>query len=57
MQQFLDNLATFCSFFMTQMGTVANFFMTNPIGLLVIGLSLFSVVLGVVFKIFNIFHK
>ena len=57
MSSFLENLALFCNFFIQQLTPIANFFMTNPIGLLVIGLSLFSIILGVVFKIFGIFHK
>lgn len=57
MTDFIDNLYLFCQFFIRVLGDIATFFISNPIGLLVIGLSLFGLIVGVVFSIFQIFHK
>lgn len=57
MQTFIDNLYSFCTFFIDVLGDIATFFISNPLGLLVIGLSLFSVILAVITKIFDVFHK
>ena len=57
MQTFIDNLYTFCSFFIDVCGDVADFLISNPLGILIIGLSLFGVILGVIITFFNIIHK
>ena len=57
MQTFIDNLYTFCQFFIDVCGDVANFLISNPLGILIIGLSLFGVILGVIITFFNIIHK
>lgn len=57
MQTFITNLTAFCSFFLSVLGDIANWFIGNPLGLLILGLSLFGVIVEIVFKVFNIFHK
>lgn len=57
MQTFIDNLYTFCQFFIRVCGDCVTFLIGNPLGLLIIALSLFGVILGVIITIFNIIHK
>lgn len=57
MQTFLDNLYAFSTFFINVLGDIATWFISNPLGLLIVGLSLFGVVLSVLFSIFHIYKK
>lgn len=57
MQTFIDNLSAFCTFFISVLGDISSWLISNPLGLLIVGLSLFGVILNVVFKIFGIFRK
>lgn len=46
MTDLLNNLATLSSFFITQLGHISDFFLSNNLCLLIIGVTLFSVVLS-----------
>ena len=46
MSDFLTNLSTLSTFFINELGAIANFFLTNNLCLLIIGVALFSVILS-----------
>lgn len=46
MSDFLSNLSTLCTFFITQLGNIATFFLSNNLCLLIIGVAFFGVILS-----------
>ena len=54
MNDLINNLSTLCTFFINQLGNIANFFTSNNLCLLIIGVALFSVVLSLFTYILSI---
>ena len=46
MSDLLSNLSTLCTFFINQLSNIANFFLSNTLCLLIIGVAFFSVILS-----------
>ena len=48
MSDLITALSSLFTFLTTQMGTIANFFTTNVIGQIILGVALFSVVFNII---------
>ena len=57
MSDLITALTSLFTFLFTQMGNLANFFTTNTLGQVILGIVVFSIVVNVVIKIFSHFNK
>ena len=57
MSALLSALSDLFSFLITQMTNIANFFTTSTIGMVILGIAIFSVVFEVVSAILSKLHK
>lgn len=57
MSDLLNNLSTLCTFFITQLGNICNFFLNNTLCMLIIGVALFSVILSLFTYILDKFKR
>ena len=53
MSDIITALTALFTFLITQLGNVASFFTTNDLGLLILGLAVFTLVVNVVLSIVN----
>lgn len=57
MSDLITALTSLFSFLTTQLTNIANFFTTNVIGQIILGVALFSVAVNIVIMIVNKVHK
>lgn len=48
MSDFLNNLSALFTFLFTQLGNVANFFITNTLGIIILGVALFYLIFSII---------
>lgn len=53
MSDFITNMTSLFTFLVSQLSSIANFFTTNTLGIIILSLSIFSIVVNVLLRFIN----